>query len=42
MKEVKQEARRRKIELVIVPTLEAIQILEENPTDTNAILQVTC
>jgi hypothetical protein len=42
MKEVKQEARRREIELVIVPTEEAIRILEEDLGDTNAILHVTC
>jgi hypothetical protein len=42
MKEVKQEARRREVELVIVPTEEAIRILEEDPADTNAILHVTC
>ena len=42
MREVKQEAKRRKIELIVVPTPEAIQILEEAPADTNAILHVTC
>ena len=42
MKEVKQEARRREIELVIVPTEEAIQVLKDEPADTNAILHVTC
>jgi hypothetical protein len=42
MKEVKQEARRREIELVIVPTEEAIQVLKDEPEDTNAILHVTC
>jgi hypothetical protein len=42
MKEVKQEARRREIELIIVPTEEAIQVLKEGPEDTNAILHVTC
>jgi hypothetical protein len=42
MKEVKQEARRREVELVIVPTEEAIRILEEDSGDTNAILHVTC
>ena len=42
MKEVKQEARRREIELVILPTEEAIQILKEDPEDTNAILHLTC
>ena len=42
MEEVKREARRRKIELAIVPTAEAIKRLEENPEETNAILHVTC
>jgi hypothetical protein len=42
MEEVKKEARRREIELTIVPTVEAIKALQENPADTNAILHVTC
>jgi hypothetical protein len=42
MEEVKQEAKRRKIELVIVPTTKAIQALKQNPDETNAILHVTC
>jgi hypothetical protein len=42
MKEVKQEAHRREIELIIVPTEAAIQVLKEAPEDTNAILHLTC
>jgi hypothetical protein len=42
MKEVKQEAHRREVELTIVPTVEAIKTLQENPAHTNAILHVTC
>jgi hypothetical protein len=42
MKEVKQEARRREIELIILPTEEAIQILKEDSEDTNAVLHLTC
>jgi hypothetical protein len=42
MEEVKREAQRRKIKLIIRPTLEAIQELEENPAAINAILHVTC
>ena len=42
MDEVKQEARRRKIELVIVPTSQAIQELKQPSEGTNAILHVTC
>jgi hypothetical protein len=42
MKEVKQEAERRKIELLILPTRKALEVLNEEPKDTNAILHVTC
>ena len=42
MDEVKYEADRREIELVILPTAEAIKTLQENPVKTNAILHVTC
>ena len=42
MDEVKLEARRRKIDLLIVPTKEAIQTLARKPHHTNAILHVTC
>ena len=42
MKEVEREAERRKIELVILPTNRAIQVLKREPADTNAILHVTC
>ena len=42
MKEVKQEAKRRGVELAIVPTAEAIELLKREPADTNAILHVTC
>jgi hypothetical protein len=42
MKEVKQEAERRKIELLVLPTSEAIKALKENPDKTNAILHLTC
>lgn len=41
MKEVKREAERRHVELVVVPTSEAIRLLEKEPT-ANAILHVTC
>jgi hypothetical protein len=39
---VKGEAARRKIELVILPTAEAIATLKKQSKDTNAILHVTC
>jgi hypothetical protein len=42
MAEVRKEARRRKIELVIVPTAQAIELLEQERADSNAILHVTC
>ena len=42
MEEVKREARRRHVELLILPTAEAIKRLGQDPDDTNAILHVTC
>jgi len=42
MKEVKQEAKRRKIKLLVLPTTQAIEALKQNPDKTNAILHVTC
>src|SRR5207245_8062295 len=42
MEEVKHEAKRRKVELVILPTARAIEGLEEEREKTNAVLHVTC
>jgi hypothetical protein len=42
MEEVKQEAKRRKIKLLVRPTTQAIETLKQNPEKTNAILHVTC
>ena len=42
MEQVRLEAQRRKIELVIVPTARAIELLKQQSADTNAILHVTC
>ena len=42
MDEVKYEAKRRHIELVILPTAEAIAELQQRPDKVNAILHVTC
>ena len=42
MDQVKREAQRRKVELLIVPTARAIELLKEQSPDTNAILHVTC
>ena len=42
MEDVKREARRRKIELLIAPTDEAMLAIAREPDDTNALLHVTC
>jgi len=42
MEEVKREADRRKIKIEILPTAGAIQKLQEDADETNAILHVTC
>ncbi len=42
MQEVQREAERHKIKLLVLPTIEAIELLKQNPKDTNAILHVTC
>ena len=42
MEELKREATRRNIELLILPTVRAIQVLERDSTETNAVLHVTC
>jgi hypothetical protein len=42
MEEVKREAKSRKIDLVILPTEEAIETLKQDAGKTNAILHVTC
>jgi hypothetical protein len=42
MSEVEEEARRRDIELVVLPTEEALGVLSGDPPETNAILHVTC
>lgn len=42
MKELKREAKRRRIELLILPTPQAIKLLNKKPADANAILHVTC
>jgi hypothetical protein len=42
MKEVKREAKRRKIKLVVLPTAKAIEALKKEPDKTNAVLRVTC
>lgn len=42
MEDVQREAKRRKVELMMLPTAEAIEMLNGNPKATNAILHVTC
>jgi hypothetical protein len=42
MQEVKREAKRREVELLILSTVQAIEILKRDPADTNAVLHVTC
>ena len=42
MTEVKREAVRPKVELLIVPTARAIEELRRDTAATNAILHVTC
>jgi hypothetical protein len=42
MEEVRREAERRNITLVVLPTAEAIEQLKQESEKTNAILHVTC
>jgi hypothetical protein len=42
MEEVKRQAARLKIELLVLPTAKAIEALKKSPDQTNAILHVTC
>jgi hypothetical protein len=42
MDEVREQARRRGVDLVILPTARAIGVLAQATKDTNAILHVTC
>jgi hypothetical protein len=42
MEEVSREAKRRGVEVVVLPTAEAIKALAKQADGTNAILHVTC
>ena len=42
MKEVREEAERRGVELLVLPTEKAIEFLNQHAQDTNAILHITC
>jgi hypothetical protein len=42
MEDVEREALRRQVQLLVLPTAQAIEELAKAGTDTNAILHVTC
>jgi hypothetical protein len=42
MDDVAEEAERRGVQLVVLPTSEALEELEQAGEDTNAIIHVTC
>jgi hypothetical protein len=42
MDEVIREAKRRGVEVVALPTEEALDLLRLSPPDTNAVLHITC
>ena len=42
MQQVWDEARHRKVDLVVLPTAQAISVLAGTAKDTNAVLHVTC
>jgi hypothetical protein len=42
MQEVKLEAKHRNVDLLVLPTQQAIDVLKQEPAETNAILHVTC
>ncbi len=42
MQQVRDEARRRKVDLIVLPTAEAIGALTRAAANTNAILHLTC
>jgi hypothetical protein len=42
MPAVKKEAKRRGVELVVLPTDEAIRLLRKDSDETNAIFHITC
>lgn len=42
MKDVEREARRRQVQLVVLPTAQAIEEVAKGGSETNAILHVTC
>jgi hypothetical protein len=42
MDDVKRVAEDRGVRLIVLPTAEAIKLLQKNPQKTNAVLHVTC
>jgi hypothetical protein len=42
MDDVKREADERGVKLIVLPTAEAIEVLQKNSGKTNAVLHVTC
>ena len=42
MRQVRDEARRRQVDLAVLPTAEAIVMLSQASKDTNAVLHLTC
>jgi hypothetical protein len=42
MDDVKREAKDRRVKLIVLPTAEAIKVLQKQPKKTNAVLHVTC
>jgi hypothetical protein len=42
MEDVKREAKRREVKLLILPTTQAIEALQQDSDKTNAVLHVTC
>jgi hypothetical protein len=42
MDDVKREADARGVQLILLPTAEAIQVLQKSARNTNAVLHVTC
>ena len=42
MNEVREQARRSEVDLIILPTAQAISVLAKTTKDTNAILHLTC
>ena len=42
MQGVQRGAERHKIKLLVLPTIDAIEVLKRKPKDTNTILHVTC